>query len=111
MQPNLRLRELRGLIEKDHLYKHSMSMRGRTRAKSLSSLLGDYMTQFGMIRDYANELLTKNSNSTMKIDVDINANGELIFNSLYICVDSLKRAFLSGCRRVLCLDACFLKDP
>jgi len=111
LQPNLRLRELRGLIEKDHSYKPSMSMCGRTREKDLSLLLGDYKAQFGMIRDYANELLNKNPNSTVKIDVDTNANGESIFKSIYICIGSLKRGFLYGCRRVLCLDACFLKGP
>ena len=111
LQPNLRLRVLKGLIEKDHLYKPSMSMCGGTREKSLSLLLGDYRAQFGMIRDYTNELLTKNPNSTVKIDVDTNANGESIFKSLYIWVDILKRGFLDGCRRVLCLDASFLKGP
>jgi len=111
LQPNLRLRELRGLIEKDRLYKPSMSMCGRTWKKALSLLLGDYKAQFSMIRDYANELLSNNPNSTVKIDVDANGNGESIFKSLYICIGSLKRGFLYGCRRVLCLDACFLKGP
>jgi len=64
-----------------------------------------------MIMDYANELLNKNPNSSVKIDVDTNANRESIFKSLYICIGSLKRGFLYGCRRVLCLDACFLKGP
>ena len=111
LQPNLRLRELRGLIEKDHLYKPSMSMCGRTREKALSLLLGDYKAQFAMIRDYANELLSNNPNSTVKIDVDANGNGESIFKSLYICIGSLKRGFLYTCRRMLRLDACFLKGP
>jgi len=111
LQPNLRLRELRGLIKKDHLYKPSMSMCGRTREKALSLLLGDYKAQFGMITDYVNELLNKNPNSTVKIDVDTNASGESIFKSLYICIGSLKRGFLYTCRRMLCLDACFLKGP
>ena len=111
LQPNLKLRELMSLIDKDHLYKPTMSMCARTREKALNLLLGDYKAQFGMLRDYAYELLNKNPDSTVKIDVDTNENGESIFKSIYICVGSLKRGFLDGCRRVLCLDACFLKGP
>jgi len=111
LQPNLRLRELRDLIDRDHLYKPSMSMCFRTRMKALSLLLGDYKEQFGILWDYANELMSKNPLSTVKIKVDTNENGESIFNSMYICVSSLKKGFLEGCRRVLCIDACFLKGP
>jgi len=109
IQPSLGLRELRNLIERGHNYKPTLSMCGRTRAKSLSLILGNYKTQFGMIRAYANELLTKNKGSTVKIDVDRHPNGQCVFNSLYICLNSFKRGFLEGYRRVLSVDACFLK--
>ena len=74
-------------------------------------LFGDYKAQFGMLRDYAYELLNKNPDLTMKIDVDTNENAESIFKIIYIHVGSLKRGFLDECRRVLCLDAYFLKGP
>ena len=34
-----------------------------------------------------------------------------VFKFLYICPGALKRGFLDGCRRVISLDACFLKGP
>jgi hypothetical protein len=32
-----------------------------------------------------------------------------VFFRIFICFDSLRKGFLDGCRRVLCLDGCFLK--
>jgi len=34
-----------------------------------------------------------------------------VFNFLHIFPRALKRGFLDGCRRVISLDACFLKGP
>ena len=42
LQVNLRLRELRNLIERGQDYNTTMSMSRRTRAKSLSLILEDY---------------------------------------------------------------------
>ncbi|KAJ8436505.1 hypothetical protein Cgig2_003203 [Carnegiea gigantea] len=72
---------------------------------------GDYKGQFDMIRAYANELLSKNEDSMIKIAVENNGDGNCVFKSLYICLGPLKRGFLEGCRKVLSIDGCFLKGP
>ena len=111
LQPSLRVRELRNLIEEKHNYKATISKCFRVRAKALALIIGDYKGQFGMIRTYANELLSKNRNSTVKIAVENNGDGKSVFKRLYICLGALKRGFLEGCRRVLSIDGCFLKGP
>ena len=47
-----------------------------------------------------------NPNSTVKISTD-----EGTFFGIYVCLGALKRGFLEGCRRVVCLDAFFMKGP
>ncbi|KAL2901902.1 GTPase-activating protein SAC7, partial [Bienertia sinuspersici] len=32
-----------------------------------------------------------------------------IFQRLYVCFDGVKKGWIEGCRRVICVDACFLK--
>jgi len=108
LQPSLRLRDLRDIMEKKHNYRPSMSTCVRTQAKALASILGDYSEQFGMIRSYVDELLKKNTGSTVKIQVQTEMH---VFKSIDICRGVLKRGFLNGCRRVLSLDGCFLKGP
>ena len=50
LQPSLKVRELKNLIEKKHNYKATMSKCFRVRAKALALIVGDYKGQFGMIR-------------------------------------------------------------
>ncbi|XP_022033043.1 uncharacterized protein LOC110934163 [Helianthus annuus] len=35
--------------------------------------------------------------------------GTEVFFRLFICFDPIKKGFLAGCRRLLCLDGCFIK--
>ncbi|XP_076950639.1 uncharacterized protein LOC143623679 [Bidens hawaiensis] len=39
---------------------------------------------------------------------NLNSDDE-VFSRLFVCFDPVKKGFLSGCRRLLCLDGCFLK--
>ena len=60
------------MVEKKHNYKATMSKCFKVRAKALALIVRDYKGQFGMIRAYANELLSKNKDSTVKIAVENN---------------------------------------
>ena len=111
LQPSLRLREHINLIETDHNFKPTVSMCFRVRAKALTLTLRDYKAQFRMVRAYAKELIRKNRDSTVKIEVGRNGDGKCVFKNLYICLGHLKRGFLEGCRRILSIDGCFLKGP
>ena len=34
---------------------------------------------------------------------------QLVFHRLFVCFNGLKRGWLEGCRKLICVDACFLK--
>jgi len=61
--------------------------------------------------DYAWECRLQNPSSRVYVEVverplpDIGTK----FDKFYVCFDACKRGFLSGCRRIIGLDGCFLK--
>ncbi|KAL3517043.1 hypothetical protein ACH5RR_023945 [Cinchona calisaya] len=64
------------------------------------------------INEDLNELRRANPGSTIVLeDLEDENGGEPIFDRLYICLEPLKRGFLSGCRPRIGLDGCFLKGP
>ena len=109
LQPTLRVSELKGLVDKDHNYKATLSMCSRIRAKALHAIIGEYKGQFGQIRDYLYELCKKNPSTTIKVKT-FKDGDDRVFKFLYICLRILKMDFLDGCKRVISLDACFLKS-
>ena len=109
MLPSMRARELRDMIESDINFQPSLALCIKVRRASLRSIIGDYKTDFGRLRDYAWEVYCKNPGSTVKISTDSSAQGDYVFNAIYICLGSLKKGVLEGCRRVLSVDACFMK--
>jgi len=111
LQPALRSRKLKGLIEKDHNYKASLSMCTRVRAGALKAIIGDYKAQFPQIRDYLYEIYKQNPKTIVKVKTTNVADDKHVFRFLYICPGPLKRDFLDGCSRVISLDACFIKGP
>ncbi|XP_076941564.1 uncharacterized protein LOC143611177 [Bidens hawaiensis] len=42
--------------------------------------------------------------------VETMPNGEVYFSGYYICFKAVKDGWISGCRKVICLDGCFLKN-
>ncbi|KAF2325678.1 hypothetical protein GH714_032556 [Hevea brasiliensis] len=75
------------------------------RAKdALKRIHGDEATQYGRLHDYKSEILRTNPGSTVTLREE---KGE--FAGMYICLSALKEAFKDGCRKLICLDGCWLK--
>ncbi|CAN1165423.1 hypothetical protein LINPERHAP2_LOCUS26143 [Linum perenne] len=72
---------------------------------ALLMIHGEEGEQWGKLWDYKVELERTNPGSTVSIDYD-----GLTFKRIYICLDALKQGFLSGCRRFIGVDGCFLKQ-
>ncbi|XP_072052701.1 uncharacterized protein [Arachis hypogaea] len=70
---------------------------------------GDEVAQYGLIWDYANELLTSNSGSTVQVGVIPMPEGPPQFERFYVCLDACKKGFKVGCRPMIGLDGTFLK--
>ncbi|XP_058754872.1 uncharacterized protein LOC131628023 [Vicia villosa] len=80
----------------------------RAKRKALELIQGAGREQFSHLRTYANELLKSNPNSTVKIQCS-NSNGGPTFERIYVCMEACKAAFVTTCRPLIGLDACFLK--
>ncbi|XP_078445757.1 uncharacterized protein LOC144714840 [Wolffia australiana] len=81
-------------------------------ARSLARkmLQGSLNEQYHMLPCYVAELQKVNMNSTFQLEVEHDIHYSLArFKRLYICLESLVRGFLEGCRPVIGLDSCFLK--
>ena len=77
-------------------------------SKKLEGSLDDH---YHLLPSYVYELKKVNRNSTFELMIDRDTPDDVItFKRLYICFDSLARGFVEGCRRVIGLDACFLKS-
>ena len=63
---------------------------------------------YGQLWDYAHEIRKANPGSTVKIDVNLMANRSNEFRRLYVCFKALKDGWITGCRKIIGLDSCFL---
>ncbi|KAK9053329.1 hypothetical protein SSX86_029962 [Deinandra increscens subsp. villosa] len=75
---------------------------------------GDYTAQYGLLRDYCDELLRSNPGSIVKIDVETECNPATStrqFKRIYICFAAMKRIFKACGRDLIGLDGCFMKEP
>ncbi|XP_052108715.1 uncharacterized protein LOC127741122 [Arachis duranensis] len=70
---------------------------------------GDKIAQYGLVWDYANELLTSNPGSRVQVGVIPMPESPPLFDRFYVCLDACKRGFKAGCRPLIGLDGAFLK--
>ncbi|XP_076943572.1 uncharacterized protein LOC143613850 [Bidens hawaiensis] len=82
----------------------------RAKQKVLDDSEGGLIEHYARLSYYQAELLETNPGSTVKMIVETMPNGEIYFGSYYICFKAVKDGWISGCRKVICLDGCFLKN-
>ncbi|MBA0816210.1 hypothetical protein Gohar_000899 [Gossypium harknessii] len=74
------------------------------------NLAGNFVQEFAMLWDYADELKLKNPESIIKMTVNIaTLESPTHFKRFYVCFEALTRGWKEGCRPILGLDGCFLK--
>ncbi|KAJ0938978.1 putative transposase, mutator type, MULE transposase domain-containing protein [Helianthus annuus] len=81
----------------------------------MEKLQGDYKTQFGLLREYAEQLMKSNPGTTVTIDVEPSSckakSSTRQFRRIYICYGAFKKGFKIIGRDILGLDGCFMKGP
>ncbi|XP_029150779.1 uncharacterized protein [Arachis hypogaea] len=70
---------------------------------------GDEIAQYGLVWDYANELLTSNPGSRVQVGVILMPESPPLFDRFYVCLDACERGFKAGYRPLIGLDGAFLK--
>ncbi|XP_022041036.1 uncharacterized protein LOC110943606 [Helianthus annuus] len=86
----------------------------RAKVIAKKNVEGDHVTQYSLLRDYANELINKNPGTTVKIELELGKNPgdqERQFRRIYICLAALKEGFKALGRDLLGLDGAFMKGP
>ncbi|GJX08566.1 hypothetical protein Tco_0196498 [Tanacetum coccineum] len=58
--------------------------------------------------DYQQAVLDSNPGLTCHLDVDVHDNGQNCFHRFYACFKGVKDGWLSGCRKVIRIDGCFI---
>ncbi|XVE86134.1 hypothetical protein DITRI_Ditri18aG0011800 [Diplodiscus trichospermus] len=107
---SMRLVDLKQLVKEDLKVEASLNKIRRAKLQALSDLQGQLRKEFEMLWDYLGEIERSNPGSTTVIKVQRPIPDEYpIFDRLYISFDCLKKGMLSGCRKVIGLDGCFLK--
>ncbi|GJU33143.1 hypothetical protein Tco_1176732 [Tanacetum coccineum] len=69
---------------------------------------GGLIEHYGKLWEYRQAVLDSNPGSTCHIDVDVQDNGQNRFHRLYMCFKGVKDGWLSGCRKVIGIDGCFI---
>ncbi|MFQ6665632.1 hypothetical protein Gotur_032305 [Gossypium turneri] len=110
--PKMKLREIQRRVALE--MNVNVNMRRCRRAKKIvkDKLAGNFIEEFAMLWDYADELRLKNSESTINIVVNrVTPESPPHFKRFYVCFEALKRSGKEGCRPILGLDGCLLKGP
>ena len=114
LNPEIPLRALREMLEKKYQVGLSDMKVHRAKTKALESIRGDFAAQYSCLRDYLQEVQSRNPNTTVKLQVQSEpcyASETRVFERVYICLGPLKSGFAAGKRDLLGLDGAFMKGP
>nr|KAJ0189840.1 hypothetical protein LSAT_V11C800393190 [Lactuca sativa] len=112
--PEIPLRALHEMLEKKYQVGLSDMKVHRAKMKALESIRGDLAAQYSCLRDYLQEVQSRNPNTTVKLQVQSEpcyASKTRVFERVYICLGPLKSGFAAGKRDLLGLDGAFMKGP
>nr|KAJ0187464.1 hypothetical protein LSAT_V11C900468320 [Lactuca sativa] len=112
--PKIPIRALREQLQHEYQMDISYMKTFRAKQQALNRVQGDYASQYRLLRDYVLEVQARNTDTTVKIDVESEANPTVetrTFRRIYVCIEALKRGFATGKRDFLGLDGAFVKGP
>ncbi|KAK5819438.1 hypothetical protein PVK06_024438 [Gossypium arboreum] len=104
VDPNYSLTFLRNDIRVDFGTIVSRTKCMRAKIRPLELVQGNHKAQYANIYDYLLELRRSNLGTTTICKLDCR-----LFQRLYICLEACKSGWLTGCRRIIGLDGCWLK--
>ena len=82
----------------------------RAKAIVVKRIEKDVLHEYRKLNDYARALVYTNPGSSVDIEVEQIGQGvPPFFKRMYVCLAAVRDGFLSGCRKYLGVDGCFLK--
>ncbi|KAF5806692.1 putative MULE transposase domain-containing protein [Helianthus annuus] len=112
--PDIPVRAVQEQFQRKYSVGISMMKAYRAKVIAKKNVEGDHASQYFLLRDYANELISKNPGTTVKIELELGKNPgdqERQFRRIYICLATLKEGFKALGRELLGLDGAFMKGP
>ncbi|GKV52902.1 hypothetical protein SLEP1_g59455 [Rubroshorea leprosula] len=108
--PMIKLRQLKDACKEELNLVVQTTMMKREKSIVLNELEGNYKEEYACLMGYKAALVEKNRENTVDVlyDTYIN-NPNPVFKSIYICLAACKTGWMEGCRRIIRIDACFLK--
>lgn len=101
------------MVVNDLKCKVSLPIIYRAMKKAKENITGKHEIEYAKNFAYNDEIKRQMPGSTVKImsePAEVEVNGRR-FKRMYICLAPQKEAFLDGCRPVIGLDGCHLRDP
>ncbi|KAM0861761.1 hypothetical protein ACQ4PT_045688 [Festuca glaucescens] len=93
------------IIQKDFNMSASRSKLERARRFALTQINGDELAQYNLLWDFVAEIRRSNPGSTMFVNAKAG-----LFENCYMSLDACKRGLLVGCRPVIGIDGCHMKN-
>ncbi|XP_071733714.1 uncharacterized protein [Rutidosis leptorrhynchoides] len=112
--PDIPVKAVKAQLEKNLEVKLHPHKAFRALQKARQLIKGNYIDQYGELRDYILELRRSNPSSTVKLEVeDCNTPSSVtgVFKRIYIYLSPLKRGFNAIGRDLLGVDGAFMKEP
>nr|XP_016469020.1 PREDICTED: uncharacterized protein LOC107791451 [Nicotiana tabacum] len=90
----------------------SLCQARKAKKKAISLIDGNLNDQFNMLWNYINEIVRSNPGTSVYMELKPNEtpNNPSRFQRLYICFAACKEGFKAGCRKIVGVDGCWLKD-
>ncbi|CAN1225614.1 hypothetical protein LINPERPRIM_LOCUS2523 [Linum perenne] len=105
VDPHWSTASLRQTVKEDLKWNISRWKAWRTKSLAKKLLRGSAEEQYGRLRDYCGEVRRSNVGSSVFIETTDDG----VFKRMYCCLAACKDGFLAGCRKIICVDGCFLK--
>jgi hypothetical protein len=93
------------IIQQDFNMSESRRKLERARRFALRQINGDELAQYNLLWDFAAEIRRSNPSSTMFVNAKAG-----LFENCYMSLDACKRGLLAGCRPVIGIDGCHMKN-
>jgi hypothetical protein len=104
-QRDFKANALKEMIRNDYNVELTLLCCHRAKKMALDILDGRNGEQYKHTREYASALLLWNLGSLAYIHRD-----GMFFQQMYILLVAYKQCFLAGCRPMICVDVCFMKE-
>ncbi|KAJ0238436.1 MULE transposase domain-containing protein [Hirschfeldia incana] len=82
----------------------------KARKRALDMISEEFDEQFARIKDYKEQILISNPESTVDLVTIITDDGVDIFDNFYVCFKTLKTIWRAYCRSIFWIDGCFMKS-